>query len=155
MVICLFGENCTGKSSIANELAARLDAKCMTGKDYLRFAKSEAAAKNAFSALLAEHLVSDQPLIYIASEPDQLDLLPAGSFRVLITAELSAIQQRFAARMGGKLPAPVEAMLERKHGMFDAFPHELHIHTDHTTTENAVEEILNRVAKNADILRLE
>ena len=80
MVICLFGENCTGKSSIANELTAR---------------------------------------------------------------------------MGGKLPAPVEAMLERKHGMFDAYPHELHIHTNHTTAENAAKEILDRVAKYADSLKHE
>ena len=155
MVICLFGENCTGKSSVANELATRINAKCVTGKDYLRLAKSEADAKNAFIAFLAQHLLSDQTLIYIASEPDQLDLLPAGSFRVLVTAELSAIKQRFAARMGGKLPAPVEAMLERKHGMFDAFPHELHVHTNHTTAGDAAEEILDRVAKGSDILRHE
>lgn len=145
MIICLFGENCSGKSSIADELASRLSAKCITGKDYLRLAKSEMDAKRAFTALLSEYLISDQTLIYVASEPDQLDLLPQGSFRVLVTAELDAIKQRFAARMGGMLPAPVEAMLERKHGMFDACPCELQIRTNHSTAANAAEAILSQM----------
>ena len=141
MVICLFGENCTGKSSIANELAAHLNAELVTGKDYLRLAKSEAEAMRAFTALLSERIVSGQSLVYVASEQDQLALLPAGVFRVLVTAELLRIKERFAARMGGTLPAPVEAMLERKHGMFDALPCELHIHTENVSAESAAQQI--------------
>ena len=141
MVICLFGENCTGKSSIANELAAHLNAELVTGKDYLRLAKSEAEAMRAFTALLSERIVSGQSLVYVASEQDQLALLPADVFRVLVTAELPRIKERFAARMGGTLPAPVEAMLERKHGMFDALPCELHIHTENVSAESAAQQI--------------
>ena len=74
MVICLFGENCTGKSSIANELATRLNAELVTGKDYLRLAKSEAEAKRAFTARLSEHLASNRALVYVASEQEQLAL---------------------------------------------------------------------------------
>ena len=59
MVICLFGENCTGKSSIADVLSVRLNATRITGKDYLRLAKSEAEAKRTFAALLSERLGSD------------------------------------------------------------------------------------------------
>ena len=143
MVICLFGENCTGKSSIADVLSARLNATLITGKDYLRLAKSEAEAKRAFAALLSERLGSDQALVYVASEPEQLALLPAGVVRVLITAELPRIKERFAARMGGKLPAPVEAMLERKHGMFDELPCELHIHTEGVSAESAAGQVLS------------
>ncbi len=143
MVICLFGENCTGKSSIADVLSVRLNATRITGKDYLRLAKSEAEAKRTFAALLSERLGSDQALVYVASEPEQLALLPAGVVRVLITAELPRIKERFAARMGGKLPAPVEAMLERKHGMFDALPYELRIHTEGVSAESAAGQILS------------
>ena len=146
MVICLFGENCTGKSSIANVLASRLSAELVTGKDYLRLAKSEAEAKRTFTALLSERIASTRALIYVASEQDQLALLPSGIFRVLVTAELPRIKQRFAARMGGTLPAPVEAMLERKHGMFDALPCDLHIHTEGISAESAAEQILSQLS---------
>ena len=145
MVICLFGENCTGKSSIADVLAARLSAELIAGKDYLRLAKSEAEATRAFTALLTERLSSGSHLVYVASEPEQLALLPSGVVRVLITAELPRIKERFAARMGGILPAPVEAMLERKHGMFDGHPCELRIHMEGVSAESAAERILSQL----------
>ena len=141
MVICLFGENCTGKSSIANELKTRLNAELVSGKDYLRLAKNETDAKAVFSAQLADRMTSGN-LVYVVSEPEQLALLPAGCLRVLVTAELPVIKQRFAARMGGRLPAPVAAMLERKHGLFDPIPHDLHIHTADTTAAEAAGKIL-------------
>jgi len=141
MVICLFGENCTGKSSIANDLKTSLNAELVTGKDYLRLAKNETDAKAAFSAQLADRMTSGD-LVYVVSEPEQLALLPAGCLRVLVTAELPVIKQRFAARMGGRLPAPVESMLERKHGLFDTIPHDLHIHTADTTATEAAGKIL-------------
>ena len=145
MVICLFGENCTGKSSIATALAERSNAELLTGKDYLRLAKNESEAKRAFTALLSERVASGQPIVYVASEQEQLVLFPAGVFRVLVTAELPRIKERFAARMGGKLPAPVEAMLERRHGMFDKLPCELHIHTESVSAESAAEQILSHL----------
>ena len=145
MVICLFGENCTGKSSIANELNARLDAELFSGKDYLRLAKSEAEAKRAFTALLTQRLTTGRALIYVASEQEQLSLLPAGVFRVRVTAELPRIKERFASRMGGSLPAPVEAMLQRKHGMFDETACDLHLHTEHLDSATAAELILSKL----------
>ena len=57
--------------------------------------------------------------IYVISESDQLDLLPEGAIRILVSADLDTIKARFRARMRGVLPAPVERMLESKHGMFD------------------------------------
>ncbi|MEZ4628730.1 MAG: hypothetical protein R2912_11855 [Eubacteriales bacterium] len=104
-----------GKSSIAKDLKTSLNAELVSGKDYLRLAKNETDAKAAFSAQLADRMTSGN-LVYVVSEPEQLALLPAGCLRVLVTAELPVIKQRFAARMGGRLPAPVESMLERKHG---------------------------------------
>ena len=42
MVIGIIGENCTGKSTLAEEIQRRIGGQIVTGKDYLRFAKSEA-----------------------------------------------------------------------------------------------------------------
>ncbi len=75
------------------------------------------------------------------SETEDLSLLPEGAVRILMTADLSLIQQRFAARMGGTLPKPVAAMLERKHGCFDAQPHDYHL-TAQDTDINALCEAL-------------
>lgn len=48
MVIALFGDSCTGKSSIAQRLSAHLSAEVYSGKDYLRLAKSERMAEVLF-----------------------------------------------------------------------------------------------------------
>ena len=45
-----------------------------------------------------------------------------------MTADLELIKERFAQRTGGRLPPPVEKMLEAKHGSFDALPHDYHVH---------------------------
>jgi cytidylate kinase len=147
MVVCIFGENCTGKSAIANQLRERLDADIYNGKDYLRFAKSEPEAKKAFSAMLASHAADRHTVVYVAAEPEQLQLLPEDCQRVLVTAELPVIRERFAARMGGKLPPPVAAMLERKHGMFDNAPHDLLIQTGMQSAEDACEQIVSMLSR--------
>ncbi len=146
MVICIFGENCTGKSVIANRLKERLTADIYNGKDYLRFAKSEPEAKKAFFAMLADQIANDQTVIYVVAEPEQLALLPDCSLRILVTAELSVIKERFASRMGGKLPPPVAAMLERKHGMFDDTPHDLCIQTGVQSAADACEQIVSMLS---------
>lgn len=40
MVIAIFGESCTGKSTLARALKERLGGEVYTGKDYLRMAKT-------------------------------------------------------------------------------------------------------------------
>ncbi len=115
-VIALIGESCVGKSTLAETLRVDLNAKVYAGKDYVRLAKSEPEARRAFAALLAGAI---EPVIYVVSEMDQLALLPEDCVRVLITAPLAVKMERFSKRMGGKLPPPVSAMLEKKHGTFD------------------------------------
>lgn len=127
MLIVLFGESCTGKSTLAKRLGEALSAKVYTGKDYQRLAKNEAEAKRAFIAMM-EAARTGEHLIWVVSEPEQMALLPRGAFRVLVTASLPTIKERFAKRMGGTLPPPVAAMLERKHGCFDEAPRDVHIH---------------------------
>ena len=137
MVIALFGDSCTGKSTIAATLAQTLSAEVFSGKDYLKLAKSESMA----AALFKKKLCGEEPIIYVISEKEQLALLPEGCVRVLVTASLETIKERFAARMHGNLPAPVASMLERKYGQFEAVPYDLRVDTDIVTAEEAANEI--------------
>ena len=119
MVIGIIGESCTGKSTIAEEISKRLNAKIFSGKDYLKLAKNEADAQRQFIELLVRNEDSDDTIIYVITDAEHLSLLPRKVVRILVTAELDVIKERFARRMNGRLPPPVAAMLEKKHGMFD------------------------------------
>lgn len=121
MVIGIFGENCSGKSTLADALRPTLSAEIVTGKDYLRMSKSESEARALFQEKLKD-AVSGDNLIYVISEPEQLSLLPAGAVRIFVSADLDTIKKRFRERTHGNLPAPVERMLEKKHGLFDGEP---------------------------------
>lgn len=127
MVIAIIGESCVGKSTLADSLKERLSATVYTGKDYLRLAKNEAIAKKLFEKQLRE-AVTGENILYVIAEKEHLDLIPQGAVRVLMTADLELILERFTARMRGTLPPPVKKMLEAKHGCFDETPFEYRIH---------------------------
>ena len=118
MLICIIGENCSGKSTLANELKRIIDAEVISGKDYIRMAKSESEAVILFKKKLRD-AVSGENMIYVISEPEHINLLPDGAIRILVSADIDTIKERFKARMHRNLPAPVEQMLEKKHGIFD------------------------------------
>ena len=118
MLICIIGENCSGKSTLANELKRIIDAEVITGKDYIRMAKSESEAVILFKKKLRD-AVSGENMIYVISEPEHINLLPDGAIRILVSADIDTIKERFKARLHRNLPAPVEQMLEKKHGIFD------------------------------------
>ena len=141
MVIGIFGESCTGKSTLAQRLHEELGGTIYTGKDYLRLHKQEAVAQEAFRTLLRE---TDAPIIYVMTEKELLSLLPEHALRVLVTAQLPEIKARFAARMGGNLPPPVAAMLEKKHGMFDSERYDYHWNSSETCLEEACAAILQK-----------
>ena len=140
MVIGIFGESCTGKSTLAEKIATSFPCEVFTGKDYLRFAKNENIAKVMFQKKLSA-AVSCENIIYVISEKEHLSLLPEGALRILITADLELIKSRFAKRMRGNLPAPVAAMLEKKHGCFDAEPHDIHVVSGETDLDAVVAQI--------------
>ncbi len=119
MVIAIIGENCSGKSTLAGRIKETLGGEIVTGKDYLRMAKSESKAETLFRERL-KSAVSGSNIIYVISEPDHVRLLPDGAVRVLVSADIDTIKERFRTRMHGNLPAPVAGMLEKKHGMFDS-----------------------------------
>ena len=140
MVIGIFGESCTGKSTLAEKIAASFPCEVYTGKDYLRLAKNEHIAKVMFQKKLTA-AVTDENIIYVISDKAHLPLLPEGSLRILVTADLELIKSRFALRMRGNLPAPVAAMLEKKHGCFDAEPHDIHVLSGETDLDAVVAQI--------------
>lgn len=141
MVIALFGDSCTGKSTIAQKLSEQLSAEIFSGKDYLKLAKSESMA----AMLFKKKLRCDETIIYVISEKEQLALLPENCVCVLVAAGLETIKRRFAERLHGDLPTPVAAMLERKHGQFEAQPHDLRIDTDAISADDAVGQILSKL----------
>ena len=140
MVIGIFGESCTGKSTLAEKLSASFPCEVFTGKDYLRLAKNENIAKVLFQKKLTE-AVHGENIIYVISETEHLPLLPDGAVRILVTADLELIKSRFAQRMRGVLPSPVAAMLERKHGCFDYMPHDIHVISGVTDLDTVAEQI--------------
>ena len=140
MVIAIIGESCTGKSSLADKLKDKLIAEVFTGKDYLRLAKNENIAKVMFQKKLTA-AVTGENIIYVISEKEHLSLLPEGALRILVTADLELIKSRFAKRMRGNLPAPVAAMLEKKHGCFDTEPHDIHVVSGETDLDAVVAQI--------------
>lgn len=145
MVIGIFGESCTGKSTLAEKLAAGLLCEVVTGKDWLRLAKNENIAKAMFQKKLKAS-VDGETVIYVIAEPEYLPLLPEGAIRILVTADMEMIKSRFALRMRGNLPAPVAAMLEKKHGCFDSVPHDIHVISGETDMDSVCAQVLNRLS---------
>lgn len=82
MLICIFGESCVGKSTLAERLKDALGAELFTGNDYKRLAKNEADARAAFVAKLKGALEGGS-VVYVASEREQLALVPDGALRVI------------------------------------------------------------------------
>lgn len=144
MVIGIFGESCTGKSTLAEKIAAGLPCEIITGKDYLRLAKNESIAKTIFQNKL-KAAVNGENIIYVISEKEHLSLLPEGAIRILVTADLELIKSRFVRRMHGNLPTPVAAMLEKRHGCFDALPHDIHVVSGETDQDAVCRQILIRM----------
>ena len=140
MLIVIFGESCTGKSSLASNLKEKLNAKLFSGKDYLRLAKNENDAKKQFCALL-KNSVEGENIIYVIAQNEHLALIPNGAVKILTVQPLDIIKERFAKRTGGILPPPVAKMLEANHGCFDAEPHDYKVDQNTSLTD-----ILNSIA---------
>lgn len=143
MVIGIFGESCTGKSTLAEKLKEKISCEVYTGKDFIRLAKNEQIAKKLFEKKLHE-AVKGENIIYVISEKEHLSFLPEGAFRVLVTADIALIRERFAQRMRGVLPPPVQMMLEKKHGCFDQEKCDIHM----LSGKDDVDDIAARIIAN-------
>ncbi|MCH5325237.1 MAG: hypothetical protein J1E39_08475 [Eubacterium sp.] len=144
MVIGIIGENCTGKSTLAKELNKSIEAEIITGKDYLRMAKSESESTALFKDKLKQAM-SNGNVIYVISEKEHIALLPEGAVKILVIAGLDSIKERFSARMHGNLPKPVEQMLEKKHGMFDDGDYDFRFNSDCDDLEALCKEVNERI----------
>ena len=132
MLIAIIGENCVGKSTLANTINEKLNAKVYTGKDYLRLEKNPASALDKFKQLLKDSVNNDH-ITYLITEKEHLSLLHEGTYKIVLTANLDTIKERFKSRMHGNLPAPVEKMLESKHGLYDDLHCDLRLHSGYDT----------------------
>ena len=140
MLIAIIGENCVGKTTLANKINEKLGATIYAGKDYLRLEKNPSAAMETFKATLQASVDGDN-IIYIITEKEHIQLLPEGAFKIVLTAELDVIKARFKERMRGNLPMPVEKMLEAKHGMYDALDCNIKLDGNYN-----IEDVLNALA---------
>ena len=134
MLIAIIGENCVGKSTLAEKINEKLQGKIYSGKDYLRLEKNPSMAMESFKDLL-EKSVTGANVIYLITEKEDMNLLPAGAFRIVLTAQLDTIKARFRARMRGNLPQPLEKMLELKHGMYDTLGCDLKLNEEYNMEE--------------------
>ena len=137
MLIVIIGENCAGKTTLANKINEKLGATIYAGKDYLRLEKNPSAAAETFKATLKASLKGNN-IIYLITEKEHIQLIPEGAFRIVLSAELDVIKERFKARMRGNLPIPVEKMLEAKHGMYDSLDCNLKLDGNYN-----IEDVLN------------
>ena len=96
MLIAIIGENCVGKSTLAKQLNDVLRGRIFSGKDYLRLEKNPAAAEETFKAMLKES-VKGENVIYLITEKEHLNFLPEGAVKIVLTAELDVIKERFKA----------------------------------------------------------
>ena len=139
MLIAVIGENCVGKSTLADKLNKPLGAAIYSGKDYLRMEKNPSVAMQAFKRLLAESVTGNN-VIYVITEKEHLALLPDGAFKIVLTADLDVIKERFRQRMRGNLPLPVEKMLEVGHGKYDDIECDIKLDANYD-----IEEVLNAI----------
>ena len=94
MLITIFGESCTGKSTLADALKERTGAQVYSGKDYLRLAKSEGMAKALFQKQLKEAAAGEGDLIYVIAEPELLAVMNRVNGSLIYSAP--SISQRAA-----------------------------------------------------------
>lgn len=120
MLYIFMGPSCSGKSSVAEELKKLIDIQIYTGKDYLRMARNEHEAWTIFNEEVKKASnnkdLNSQSIVYIVSEKNDVSKIESldNAVTIKFTASLEIIKSRFAQRMKGTLPKPVEKMIERQ-----------------------------------------
>jgi adenylate kinase family enzyme len=120
MLYIFMGPSCSGKSSTAAELKKLTDVQIYSGKDYLRMDKNENNAWETFEEKLKEACnnkdLNSKSIIYVVSEKKDIVKLKFIDEAITInfTADAEIIKSRFAKRMNGILPKPIENMIEKQ-----------------------------------------
>ena len=153
MLFIFMGPSCTGKSTVAGELSKLTPSEIFSGKDYLRLAKNENEAWKVFNENLSkaseEKDTSNKSIIYIVSEKESLSEIEGinNSITVKFASDLDLIKERFAKRMRGNLPSPVEKMIERQVASFDDVESILYVDTTDKNPAEIANTILDYVIK--------
>ena len=148
MLYIFMGQSCTGKSTVANKIKELIGAEVFTGKDYLRMAKDENEAWRLFYEKLSDAAsnedLSEETIIYLITERAQLDRIIdiEGLCKVKFTASLDTIKWRFAQRMHGKLPQPVENMLNNQYEEWKTIKGDINVDT---TVDNDIDKIVELI----------
>lgn len=148
MLYIFMGPSCTGKSTVANKLQQFIDVEVFAGKDYLSLGKSEQAAWQVFNEKLTNAArspeSSKQNVVYIVTEVEQVDKISTidGSYKVKFIASLDTIKTRFAQRMHGNLPQPVEKMLEKQYREWKNFEGDMQVDTSENDDSEEIARII-------------
>lgn len=144
MLYIFMGQSCTGKSTAAEKLKQLKDIEVFAGKDYLRMAKNENEAWGLFYDKLSNAALNKESIVYLISEIEQLKRIVTieGASKVKFTASLDIIKGRFAKRMGGRLPQPVEKMLERQYTEWENIEGDINVDT---SKNDDIEEIARKI----------
>lgn len=153
MLFIFIGQSCTGKSTVADKLKEYIDVEVYTGKDYLRIAQNENEAWSLFHEMLSKAALdlNGENIVYLITEIEQLKKLNNidGACTVKFSASLDVIKARFAQRMNGKLPPPVEKMLERQYTEWQCIKGDLNVDTtDNDNVDKIVKDILHQLDHN-------
>lgn len=150
MLYIFMGQSCTGKSIVANKVKELTGAEVFTGKDYLRMARDENQAWRLFyeklSKVASNEESSKETIIYLITEKAQLDRIVdiKDSCKVKFNAPLDTIKSRFAKRMNGNLPQPVEKMLNNQYEEWKFIDGDINVDS---SGENDIEKIVNLILK--------
>ncbi|MDD4297986.1 MAG: hypothetical protein PHC69_13690 [Ruminiclostridium sp.] len=147
MLYVFMGPSCSGKSSVARELKSLINIQIYTGKDYLRMAKNEQDAWKVFNEELKKASnnkeLNSQSIVYITSEKKDVSKIECldNAVTIKFTANSEVIKSRFAQRMKGTLPKPVEKMLEQQFSDWENVNAELLVDTGIETPKEAAKKI--------------
>lgn len=147
MLYVFMGPSCSGKSSAAKELKKFTDVQIYTGKDYLRMDKNENSAWGIFEEKLKEASsnkdLDSQSIVYIISEKKDISKLKLidNAITINFTADAEIIKSRFAQRMNGVLPKPVENMIEKQLTEWKDINAKLHVDTSNNNAKDIAQKV--------------
>lgn len=146
MLFVFMGPSCSGKSTAGEIVGKRTGAKIYSGKDYLRLSKAEGDAWRIFHEKMEEASKPDgeESLIFVRTEKELFDRISVKEniFTVRFTATPEDIKRRFAERMRGNLPKPLEMMLEKQMHLWEGIEAKLLVNSSSESPEDAAERIL-------------
>lgn len=149
MLYVFAGPSCTGKSAVADLMKAKYGVQTFAGKDYMRMAKNPEQAWQCFYEKMSEaseqETLTEASLVFMVTEIDQLEKVKALKQARIITftADSEVVKTRFASRMGGNMPAPVAAMIDKQMEAWQKIVDYPVVNTTASNVETTLEHLLS------------